>query len=168
MDIALAVIGIVVGVVALAIGFVGCVLPVLPGPPVAFLALVSLQVTGVGDYGWPTLLVLGGLSAALWALDNVAAVWGVKRLGGSKAGLVGGAVGVVAGLFLFPPWGIIVGPLVGAVAGELLAGRALGRALRSGAGTLVGYLGGALAKTVLVAVVAGFFAWGVVRWLGGG
>ncbi len=163
MDLTLAILGIVVGLIILAVGFVGCILPVLPGPPVAFFSLLSLQLTGVHDYSLVTLLVLGGLAFLIAVLDNLVPVWGVQRIGGSKAGIAGGAVGVVVGLFVFPPFGIIAGPLVGAIVGELVAGATTKKALTSGAGTFLGFLCGAVAKTALTSVIAGFFLWGVVH-----
>jgi len=90
---------------ALVVGFAGCILPVLPGPPIAFLSLLCLQATGVYDYGVVTLVVLGAVSLLLAVLDNLVPVWGVRRIGGSKAGILGGAVGVIVGLFVFPPPG---------------------------------------------------------------
>jgi len=170
MDLALAILGIVVGLAALVVGFVGCLLPVLPGPPIAFLALLGLQVTGVHDFGLVALVVLGGLAVLVAVLDNLVPVWGVKRIGGSKAGIAGGAggvvVGLVASLFVFPPFGIvciILGPLVGAVLGELVAGSTAEKAFTSGAGTLLGFLCGAVAKTALTSVIAGYFLWGAVH-----
>lgn len=168
MALALAITGIVLGLVILAVGLAGCILPVLPGPPIAFLALLCLQATGVHDYGVATLVVLGGLSVLVAVLDNLVPVWGVRRIGGSKAGILGGAVGVVVGLFVFPPFGIILGPLVGAVLGELIAGNTPKKAFTSGAGTLLGFLCGAVAKTALTSVIAAYFLWGAVHvfWTG--
>jgi len=163
MDLALGIAGIVVGLSALVVGFAGCILPVLPGPPIAFLALLCLQVTGVHDFGLVALVVLGSLAVLVAVLDNLVPVWGVERIGGSKAGIAGGAVGVLVGLFVFPPFGIILGPLVGAVLGELLAGSTTGKAFTSGAGTLLGFLCGALAKTALTSVIAGYFLWGAIH-----
>jgi len=168
MDLALAITGIVVGLILLAVGLVGCILPVLPGPPIAFLSLLCLQFTGVHEYSLLVLIVLGGLALLIAVLDNLVPVWGVQRIGGSKAGIAGGGVGIVVGLFVFPPFGIILGPLVGAVLGELVAGNTAGKALTSGAGTFLGFLCGAIAKTALASVIGGFFLWGAVHvfWAG--
>ncbi|MFO8013689.1 MAG: DUF456 domain-containing protein [Phycisphaerae bacterium] len=168
MDLALAITGIVVGLIILAVGFAGCILPVLPGPPIAFLALLCLQFTGVHEYSLLTLIVLGGLALLIAVLDNLVPVWGVQRIGGSKAGIAGGAVGIVVGLFVFPPFGLILGPLVGVVLGELIAGNTPKKAVTSGAGTLLGFLCGAVAKTALTSVIAAYFLWGAVHvfWTG--
>jgi len=163
MDLAVAITGIVLGLAALVAGFAGCILPVLPGPPIAFLSLLCLQFTGVYDYGVVTLVVLGAVSLLIAVLDSLVPVWGVQRIGGSKAGILGGAVGVVVGLFVFPPFGIILGPLVGAITGELIAGNPAKKAFTSGVGTLLGFLCGALAKTAVTSVIAGYFLWGAIH-----
>jgi len=162
LEVTLAIVGIVLGLVILGVGYAGCILPVLPGPIVAFLSLLCLHLTGVHAYGWVTLLVLGGAAVLILVLDNVVPIWGIRRIGGSRWGILGGAVGVVVGLFVFPPFGIILGPLVGAILGELISGNTGGKALASGAGTLLGFLAGAVAKTALTSVIAGFFAYGVL------
>ena len=168
MDLALAITGIVIGLIILAVGFVGCILPVLPGPPIAFLSLLCLQFTGVHDYALVALIILGGLAVLIAVLDNLVPVWGIKRIGGSKAGILGGAIGIVVGLFVFPPFGLILGPLLGAVLGELIAGNTPKKAFTSGAGTLLGFLCGAVAKTALTSVMAAYFLWGAVHvfWTG--
>jgi len=162
LEAALAIVGIVLGLVILGVGYAGCILPVLPGPTVAFLSLLCLQLTGVHAYGWVTLVALGGAAVLILILDNLVPIWGVRRVGGSRWGILGGAVGVVVGLFVFPPIGVILGPAVGAILGEVISGNTGGKALASGAGTLLGFLVGALAKTVLTSVIAGFFAYGIL------
>jgi uncharacterized protein YqgC (DUF456 family) len=163
MEVALAITGIVIGLGLLATGFAGCILPVLPGPLVAYLSLLCLQLTGVHDYAIVTLVVLGAVAVLILILDNVVPVWGVRRVGGSMAGIVGGGLGIVVGLFIFPPLGVLVGPLVGAILGELIAGNTAGKALTSGVGTLLGFVCGAVAKTATTAVIAGYFLWGAIH-----
>ena len=165
MDLVLTIVGIAVGLAALVAGLAGCVLPVLPGPPIAFLALLCLQFTGVYDYGAVPLVVLGGLSLLIAILDNVLPVCGIQRSGGSKAGIWGGMVGVVVGLFIFPPFGIILGPLLGGMAGELIAGKPGKQALQSGVGSFLGFVVGTLSKTAVTAVIAGFFVYGAIHGL---
>ena len=159
---ALTITGIALGVVALVAGFTGCVLPMLPGPLLGYLSLLCLQFTGVHDYGVLVLVALGGLSVVVIVVDNVVALLGIKVTGGSKAALVGGGIGVVVGLFAFPPIGIILGPLLGAVIAELIAGNTAKKAFAAGFGSLLGFLCGTLMKTVVTTVIAGFFIWGLV------
>jgi uncharacterized protein YqgC (DUF456 family) len=86
--------------------------------------------------------------------DYLLPVLGVKKWKGSKWGNIGCIIGTVAGLFLFPPWGIISGPFLGAVLGELiLARKKTSEALKAGFGAFIGFILG----TVLKLSVCGWF-----------
>lgn len=84
---------------------------------------------------------------------------GTKYSGGSKWGNWGCAVGTVAGMFVFPPWGILLGPFVGAFVGELLGGKASGDALKAGFGAFAGFL----LSVVLKVTLCGYFIYSFVR-----
>jgi hypothetical protein len=96
------------------------------------------------------------LAVLAWLMDYVAAVLGAKRAGASRQALVGAALGTVAGLFMGLV-GVLFMPLVGAAAGEFLARRHHGQALRVGVATWVGLLAGMLAKFVLAFMMIGIF-----------
>lgn len=114
-------------------------MPVLPGPPVAYLALWLLHFTGYAEFTVTELVVWGLLVVLAQAMDYVTPMLGTKYSGGSKWGNWGCAVGTVAGIFVFPPWGILLGPFVGAFVGELLGGKASGDALKAGFGAFAGF-----------------------------
>jgi hypothetical protein len=95
---------------------------------------------------------------AVQVLDYFIPVWGTKRFGGSKLGVWGCMIGVIAGLFL-GPWGIVAGAFVGAFAGELLAGNTSKKAIRAAFGAFVGFLLG----TVSQLIVAGFLIFYYVK-----
>jgi uncharacterized protein YqgC (DUF456 family) len=120
-------------------GLVGCVLPLIPGPPLSFVALLLLQGTRFAGFSTKFLLVTAGVTVVVTIFDYILPVWGTKRWGGSRAGVVGAMVGLLAGLF-FLPIGIVVGPFAGAVVGEMLSGRDTNAALRSGVGSFIGFL----------------------------
>ena len=115
---------VILGVICLLVGLAGCFLPILPGPPVAYLALWLLHFTGYAEFTVTELVVWGLLVVLVQAMDYVTPMLGTKYSGGSKWGNWGCAVGTVAGIFVFPPWGILLGPFVGAFVGELLGGKA--------------------------------------------
>ncbi len=145
-------------------GILGSVLPVLPGPPLSYTGLFLLHLTVRHSFsreflvGWAVVTVLVSL------LDYAIPVWSARRFGGSRRGGWGIALGMLAGLFFFPPWGMIIGALAGAIAGELAAGRKTGAALRSG---LAAFLGVSLG-TLLKLTAAGWMAWHFVRELASG
>lgn len=162
MDIVL----IILGVICLLVGLAGCILPVLPGVPVAYGGLWLLHATSKVQFGWRFLLVWGIVTVVVQILDAVVPVWGTKVMGGSKAGVWGSTVGLIAGLFL-GPWGIVLGPFVGAVAGEILANRnengmSLEQALKAGAGSFVGLLTGTVLKLTCVGLMIYYFVAAVV------
>ncbi len=162
MDIVL----IILGAICLLVGLAGCILPVLPGVPVAYASLWLLHATNKVQFGWRFLLVWGVVTVVVQILDAVVPVWGTKVMGGSKAGVWGSTIGLVAGLFL-GPWGIVFGPFVGAVAGEILANRSengmsLGQALKAGTGSFVGLLTGTVLKLTCVGLMIYYFVAAVV------
>ena len=135
-------------------GIVGCVLPALPGVPLSYLALVLLRFSDNGDEVSNTMLIVYGLLTVLvTVLDYVIPVWGTKRYGGSKWGVWGSTVGLIAGLFL-GPWGIVIGPFVGAVVFELLGGKPSKDAIRAGWGSFVGLLSGTIVKLIIAGLIA--------------
>lgn len=142
-------------------GIAGVVLPALPGIPLVFLGLLlAAWADGFNNVGWPTLLVLGILTALSFVVDVLSTVVGAQRVGASRKALWGTFIGSIAGLF-FMPLGLLLGPLLGALAGEYWHGRQLGKATRVGLGTWLGIaLGVALKVGLLVAMLGLFaFAW---------
>lgn len=135
-------------------GLAGCVLPVLPGPPLAYAGLLLLQWSGRADFPTGQLVVWLLVVAIVQVLDYFVPMLGSKWSGGSRWGTRGCLAGTLVGLF-FMPWGLLLGPFAGAVVGELLGGRQMGQALRSGFGSLLGFLLG----TVLKCAVCGYFVW---------
>jgi len=148
------------GVLLLLAGFAGCVLPILPGPPVSFAALLLLYGTGgwsAETFGVTTVAVLGGAAALVTVLDFVTPVWGAKKYGASRTGVVGSVVGMIAGMIFFPPFGLILGAFVGALAGEIVAGKATNDATRAAWGVFIGTIVGIVLKLVVCGVIAWYW-----------
>lgn len=149
--------------ICIAAGFVGMVLPAIPGPPILFAGLIFAAWAEDFVYvGWGTLLVLGALCIAAIALDFIAGAMGAKRYGASPAAITGALLGAFAGIFL-GPIGLLMGPFFGAVLGELLMGAGAQQAGRAGFGATLGMLIGIVAKLVIGVVMLSTFA--LVRWL---
>ena len=150
---------ITLGIVALAGGIVGCVLPALPGPPIAYLGLVFLKLSSLGNFHWIWLLAFGILTVIVFALDYIVPAMGTKKFGGTKAGVWGSTVGLLVGIVFFAPWGIILGPFIGAFLFELIGGMKMEGALKSAWGSFVGFLLGTGLKLIVCFIMAGFFIW---------
>lgn len=134
------------GAVLMLLGILGSFLPVLPGPPLSYLGLLLLQLLPQPPFSTRFLLIYLGLTLLVTIIDYLVPIYGSKKLGASKYGVWGSTLGLIAGLFFFPPLGIILGPFLGAVAGELLHGKKSNEALRSGLGAFLGFVGGTLLK----------------------
>lgn len=147
---------IIAGIILLLVAFAGCFLPVLPGPPLAFGALILLHFTTITDVPYEVLWTMAGLALIATILDYIVPVWGTRKFGGSKAGERGSIAGVIVGLFL-GPLGIIIGPFFGALAGELLSGTPGDRAFRSAIGSFIGFLLGVGLKLMVTMVIAFYF-----------
>ncbi len=112
------------GILLLVLGLLGCILPVLPGPPLSFLGLLLLRFTHfAGRTGMDRfdrwLWILGSAAVVVTILDYIVPVWGTRHFGGSKAGTWGAAIGLLVGFFLGPV-GLVAGPFAGAVLAEML------------------------------------------------
>ncbi len=149
---------IVLGVIFIISGILGCVLPVMPGPPLSYIGLLLLHFTQGHQFSNKFLIIWAAITAVVYALDFIIPAWGTKKFGGSKRGIWGSIIGLLVGLFFFPPIGIIVGPFLGAVAGELSSGKDSNAALKSGFGSFLGFLTGTLLKLIASGMMTWYFA----------
>jgi uncharacterized protein YqgC (DUF456 family) len=122
-------------------GIVGCLVPVLPGPPLSYLGLVIVHFTRFADVSQKLFIILGIIAVVVTVLDYIVPIWGTRHFGGSKYGARGATVGLVIGLFLGPA-GIIIGPFLGAFVGELIFKDDVKYALKAGFGSLLGFMTG--------------------------
>jgi uncharacterized protein YqgC (DUF456 family) len=138
------------------LGIIGCLVPVLPGPPLSFLGLILIQLTRFAHFTTSTLITLGVIAVVVTILDYIVPVWGTKRFGGSKYGMRGATVGLVIGIFL-GPMGIILGPLIGAFVGEMIFRDDIKYALKAGFGSLLGFLTGIGLKLAASLIMTFYF-----------
>ena len=137
----------IIAFLCMLIGIIGCIIPGLPGVPVAYVGLWIAQATDKIDFSWQFLLIWGIVTVVVSILDYIVPAWGTKHYGGTKYGVWGSTIGVFVGLF-FGAIGVILGPLVGAVLGELISGKQFNEALRAGWGSFIGILFGTVLKLV--------------------
>ncbi len=147
-----------IAAILVVLGVLGTVLPVSPGALLVFaglfLAAWAQDFTRVGVWG---LAIIGALMALSFAVDFIASMLGAKRVGASPKALIGAAVGGLIGVFFGLP-GILLGPFIGAVLGELIARGGFAQAARVGVGTWLGLLVAAVAKLVIAFLMIGTFA----------
>lgn len=148
---------IVVAILFLIIGLVGCILPILPGPPLTYVGLLFLHFTSSHQFTTRFLVIWAVVAIVVTIIDNVIPIWGTKQYGGSKKAVWGSMIGLIVGLFLFPPFGIIIGPFLGAVIGEKIDGKETGDAIRSGFGAFMGFLGGTILKLISAGLMIFYF-----------
>ena len=139
---------IVLAIILMVGGIVGCALPVLPGAPLAYAGLLLLHFTGLAHFSTTQLIVWLIVVVVLQVIDYITPLLGSKYSGGTSFGNRGCVAGTLLGLF-FMPWGIILGPFLGAVAGEMMGGGDFPHAVRAGIGTLIGFLLGTLLKVIV-------------------
>jgi uncharacterized protein YqgC (DUF456 family) len=148
----------VLAAILVIVGIAGSVMPALPGVPLVFAGLaVAAWAENFERVSWITLVVLGLLTAMSFAIDLTAAAFGAKRVGATKLAILGAAVGTFAGLLFGIP-GLVLGPFVGAVAGEMLSHGQMKQATRAGVATWLGLVFGTLTKVALVFAMLGVFA----------
>lgn len=140
---------------AVVAGVIGCILPVIPGPIVAFLGLVVVSIA----QQWAVLpvwllVVLGVAAVATTVLDSVLPSVASKRAGAGSGGIWGSVIGMLIGTFLFPPFGIILGAFFGALVGEMIFHRENKSPLRAAAAVFTGTLFAMLLKLLVTGVVA--------------
>ena len=149
----------IIGSIFMLMGFAGSVLPVLPGPPLSFIGLLILAI--VQRFSPPLtltlMLILALITVLATGLDYVIPSLGARRYGASRWGIWGSVAGMLIGIFFFPPFGMLVGAFIGAIAGELLGGKRGIAVLRAGQGILMGILFGAVLKLAVCGVMTYYF-----------
>jgi hypothetical protein len=148
----------VVTIVLFAVGLIGTIVPVLPGTTIILAAAVihRIMLGPEKSIGWRTIIVLVLLTLATYAIDILGGYFGAKYFGATKWGTFGAILGALVGLF-FGILGLFVGPVIGAIAGEFIAGKRMIDAGRAGWGSLLGNLGAMLGKLIIALAMIAIF-----------
>ena len=138
-----------------AAGIAGAILPALPSVPLAFVGVV-LAAWMVGFVGLDVEFIVwtGVLTLLAQGVDLLGTYLGSRYFGARRAGVIGGVIGALLGLVLLPPGGFLLGALAGASLAEAATGRSGAEAIKAGVGALLGTIGGALGKIVILVVIA--------------
>ncbi len=154
MDIAL----VIIGGLLLIVGLLGCVMPILIGPPLSFAGLLCLHFSKYGHFTTDTLILLGILTLAATFLDNLFPVIAAKKFGGSDRAVTGSIIGMLAGIFVLPPAGMVAGAFLGALIGELTLGSKILPSLKASFGTFLGFIAGVIFKVLCCGFMLFFYA----------
>jgi uncharacterized protein YqgC (DUF456 family) len=140
-------------------GLAGTIVPFLPGTPL----IVAGALVHAVAYDWRPITplrlgVLAALAVLGFALSHAAGALGARRAGGSRWAVAGAIAGGVVGLFLGIP-GLLLGPPIGAIAGEMLRGGGVRTSVRTGLAACAGMLAGAVANFAIGVTMIGLFVW---------
>lgn len=155
MDIAL----LIIGFILMFIGILGSFLPVLPGTPISWVGLLLLYLTTAIPDDWVFLGITLAIAIMVFTLDYIIPIWGTKKFGGSKWGMIGTTIGLFVAL-IFPVLGflgIIVWPFLGALVGELINKADQKTALKAAFGSFLGFLTGTFLKFMVTIIYLGLF-----------
>lgn len=152
MDVVLCIISLLVALV----GLMGAIVPIIPGPALSFVAILINYFSPNPAIDTKWLFIWLVICAAVSLVDYLLPIYIIKRLGGSKSGLWGATIGMLVGFVAFPPFGIVLCPLLGAVMGELMNDKSdTSRALKVGAGSFLAFAFGTGLKFVTSLIIFG-------------
>ena len=160
----MAILLIVIGGILVLVGIAGCVVPVLPGPPISYISLILLS----WAYKWKAystnfLLVMGIITVVVTVLDFILPIYLPKCYGASKFGIWGSILGMIVGMIIFPPFGLIIGTFLGAVLGELAFNKDKRASLKAALGVFIGTIAAILLKVSVSGIIGFYFFRAVIR-----
>ncbi|HVY71944.1 MAG TPA: DUF456 domain-containing protein [Verrucomicrobiae bacterium] len=151
------IIGLGVAVLFMFVGVIGSVVPVLPGAALVLaVAVVHKLLFGTASAGWFVILTLTLLTLFSFAIDYLATLYGAKKMGATWRGAVGASIGCLIGMF-FAPFGLVLGPFLGALLFEVVGGRDFKQASHAGIGATLGLLAGGVGKLACSMAMTGLF-----------
>jgi uncharacterized protein YqgC (DUF456 family) len=155
------ILGWVLVILLFVIGMAGTIYPILPGALAIYAAFfVYGFFFSFKEFGFMFWTIQSLIVIILFIADYAVSAWGVKRFGGTKASVVGSTIGLIAGPFVIPAFGLIIGPFGGAIIGELIAGKSLEQSIKAGWGALVGLFTSVVVKIILqLVMIIAFILW---------
>ncbi|MBT8272326.1 MAG: DUF456 domain-containing protein [Bacteroidia bacterium] len=148
---------VIFGILFMFLGIIGSFLPVLPGPLTSWVGLLLLHLTDAVPMNWTFLIITLFVALAIWLLDYFIPAIGTRKFGGSRAGMIGTTIGLIIGIIFLGPFGIIIGPFLGALVGELLNKSDSQTAVKAAFGSFLGFLTSAFIKFIVAIIFLGFF-----------
>lgn len=151
-----------VSLLIMLMGMSGIVIPIVPSIPLVWLgAFVFALCTHFEKISGMLLVVFALLTIFSIVLENLGSVYGAKKFGATRWGIIGSLIGTCVGFYLSGPIGLILGHIIGTVIFELIGGKDYRGALKSGLGNFVGFLGGSIIKFFIGLAMIIIFTWKV-------
>ncbi|TCO73828.1 DUF456 domain-containing protein [Marinisporobacter balticus] len=145
-------------IVLMVIGLIGIFVPGLPGNGLIFLSTLGYgMVTKFDEISVNWIVFFGVLTVLSFVFDYVASIVGAKKFGATKAGIIGGFLGGIVGVLILSIPGLLIGQFVGTCIGELYYGKELELSMKSGFGTVVGYVLGVVMNITIGITMIGIF-----------
>ncbi|QEK11780.1 DUF456 domain-containing protein [Crassaminicella thermophila] len=148
----------VIVIIFMIIGLIGVFIPGLPGNGLIFLSTLGYGLlTKFEKISMSMIIFFGILTMLAFLFDYAASILGAKKFGATKAGIIGGVLGGLSGILVFSLPGLLIGQFLGTLIGELYYGKALNVSIKSGFGTIIGYVLGVIVNTTIGLTIIGLF-----------
>ena len=147
----------IIGIILCLVGIVGSFIPIVPGPISSCLGLLILNLTKAVEFNFQFIALTFIIAIIISVLDYLVPIIGVKKLGGTRGGLIGASIGLVTALIILGPIGLLIGPFIGAIAGEMINKKSLTESLKPALGSLIGILIGSGIKFCLSLIYLFFY-----------
>ena len=149
---------VITGFVLIGVGIIGCVLPLVPGPPLSYIALVLLSIAKNWEpFSAAFLIIMGAITLIVTVLDYVMPIFIAKKYGASRLAMWASIIGMLAGMLLLPPFGLFIGAFLGAAVGEFFSRSDTRSALRAGPGVFVGTVLGIVYRLSVSGIIASHY-----------
>ena len=149
-----------ISIIIMMTGMAGIIVPIIPSIPLIWLgSFIYAIFTHFEKITWVVLLIFALLTIFSIVLENIGNVYGAKRFGATKWGIIGSIVGTGVGFYTGGPVGLILGPVIGTIIFEFIGGKGYKGAFKSGLGNFVGFLGGSILKFIVGLAMIIVFIW---------
>lgn len=147
----------ILGLILCLLGIVGSFSPIIPGPITSWFGLLIIHFSKLIPFDNQFLFITFLIAALIFGLDLIIPILGLKKLGGSKKGLIGSTIGLLLGLFLAGPFGLLIGSFFGAISGEYVNNNSLKKSIKPAMGTFIGMAVGTTIKFLTSTIFLGLY-----------